>query len=85
VSHFWGEHQCLISAKQFCTSQFAMFLNSSHPDTGLVMNVYDVSGLYPNRGPGAGPLTGIALTNVPGEVWVTGKNWPKSYHIRLFG
>jgi glutamine cyclotransferase len=53
------------------------------PDTGLVKNMYNVSGLYPNRAPGAGPLTGITLTSVPGEVWVTGKHWPKSYRIKL--
>jgi glutaminyl-peptide cyclotransferase len=53
------------------------------PDTGLVTNMYNVSSLYPNRAPGAGPLSGIALTHVAGELWVTGKSWPKSYRIRL--
>jgi glutaminyl-peptide cyclotransferase len=53
------------------------------PDTGLVINMYDVSSLYPNRAPGAGALSGIALTPIPGEIWVTGQSWPASYLIRL--
>jgi glutaminyl-peptide cyclotransferase len=53
------------------------------PNTGLVKNMYDVSALYPNRDPSAGPLTGIALTGLPGQIMVTGKNWPKIYRIRL--
>jgi glutaminyl-peptide cyclotransferase len=53
------------------------------PDSGLVTNVYNLSALYTNRDPKADVLNGIALTNVPGEVWVTGKLWPYMYRIRL--
>jgi glutaminyl-peptide cyclotransferase len=53
------------------------------PKTGLVTNVYDVSSIYPNRDPAAGPLNGIALANSPRQIWVTGKSWPKMYRIEL--
>jgi glutaminyl-peptide cyclotransferase len=53
------------------------------PDTGLVTNTYDVSNVYPNRDSAAGPLNGIALTDMRGQIWVTGKSWPNMYRIEL--
>lgn len=51
--------------------------------TGTVLTVYDLRSLYTNRAPGSDVLNGIALTETPNELWVTGKLWPNMYRIRL--
>jgi glutamine cyclotransferase len=55
------------------------------PETGFVTTVYDLTTLFLNRPNSADVLNGIALTDVPDELWVTGKLWPNMYRIRLIG
>lgn len=53
------------------------------PTTGFVQQVYDFSSLYINRTPKADCFNGIALTDTPGELYVTGKWWPHMYRVKL--
>jgi glutaminyl-peptide cyclotransferase len=64
------------------------------PSTGFVRTIYNLASLFPAavRPKGADVLNGIALTydslqEVPSigtdQVWVTGKQWPYMYRIRL--
>jgi glutamine cyclotransferase len=53
------------------------------PRSGQVLRVYDMSQLYTNRSPSANTFNGIAATEIPNEIWVTGKFWPHMYRIRL--
>lgn len=50
---------------------------------GFVTTIYGLSGLFVDRPQGADVLNGIALTDKPNELWVTGKWWPNMYRIRL--
>eukprot|EP00934_Nitzschia_sp_Nitz4_P001924 Nitzschia sp. Nitz4//scaffold32_size149145//34493//35440//NITZ4_002870-RA/size149145-processed-gene-0.44-mRNA-1//1//CDS//3329548042//1924//frame0 len=51
------------------------------PTTGFITHQYDLSAL--ERPSNADVLNGIALTDTPNEIWVTGKLWPAMYLIRL--
>ena len=51
------------------------------PMTGFVTHQYDLASL--ERPGDANVLNGIALTDTPNEIWVTGKLWPTMYRIRL--
>ena len=51
------------------------------PNTGFVTHRYDLESLY--RPVVADVLNGIAMTDVPNEIWATGKLWPYMYRIRL--
>jgi glutamine cyclotransferase len=53
------------------------------PATGFVIQVYDFSHLYKDRTPKADCFNGIALTDTPGELFVTGKWWPHMYRVKL--
>jgi glutamine cyclotransferase len=53
------------------------------PTTGFVIQVYDFSHLYKDRTPKADCFNGIALTDTPGELFVTGKWWPHMYRVKL--
>jgi glutamine cyclotransferase len=62
------------------------FLVRIDRETGRVLTVYDLSSLYPasERDPSSDVLNGIAaVPDRPHEVWVTGKQWPFMYRIRL--
>lgn len=52
------------------------------PSTGRVVTQYDLSTL-PRPLLGVDVLNGIAVTNEPNVIWVTGKLWPSLYKIRL--
>ena len=55
------------------------------PQTGVVVSVIDLSGLQPAQNaaiPGE-VLNGIAYDAQSGQLFVTGKNWPYLYEIRL--
>ena len=54
-----------------------------NPQTGDVKKVYDFSGLYNDRIESADCFNGIALSDIEGQLFVTGKNWPHMYKIRL--
>jgi glutamine cyclotransferase len=51
--------------------------------TGVVIQSYDFTSLYPNRAPGADVLNGISVTDKDGEYWITGKLWPTMYRVKL--
>ena len=56
------------------------------PDSGAVTGVIDLSGLHPRqlrRDPNDDVLNGIAYDAENDRLFVTGKNWPKVFEIRL--
>lgn len=55
-----------------------------HPHSGKVEALVDCRGLLPRslRTPDTDVLNGIAL-DPGGQIWLTGKNWPLLYQIRL--
>lgn len=57
------------------------------PKTGDVTGLIDLTNLNPTRGPlqfdREKCLNGIAYNETAGTLYVTGKNWPKLYEIRL--
>ncbi len=56
-----------------------------NPKDGRVEGVIDCRGLLPNnlRTPSTDVLNGIAYDEKTGRIYLTGKNWPKLYEIRL--
>lgn len=52
-------------------------------DTGFVEQVYNFQELYVDRAQGADCFNGISVTDKPGELWVTGKQWPHMYRVKL--
>lgn len=56
-----------------------------NPKDGRVEGVIDCRGLLPDelRGPDTDVLNGIAYDKNAGKIYLTGKNWPKLYEIRL--
>ena len=63
------------------TSDLIVIIN---PETGRVESIVDCEGLLPDslRTSDTDVLNGIAV-NSKGEIYVTGKNWPKLYQISL--
>jgi glutaminyl-peptide cyclotransferase len=55
------------------------------PATGEVVRDYDLRGLLPDtdRGPGTDVLNGIAYDPDGNHLYVTGKNWPKLFEVKL--
>lgn len=55
------------------------------PETGDVVAWVDLTGLLPaqDRGPDTDVLNGIAYDAAGGRLFVTGKRWPKLFHIEL--
>ena len=55
------------------------------PATGAVNAVINCTGLLPasQRQPRTDVLNGIALDPATGNIWLTGKYWPKMYRIKL--
>lgn len=56
-----------------------------NPKTGEVEGAVDCSGLLsrPDRKPDTDVLNGIAYDKVSGKIYITGKNWPKLFEIKL--
>ena len=56
-----------------------------NPKDGRVEGLIDCRGLLPQRlyGPETDVLNGIAFNQADGKIYLTGKNWPKLYEIRL--
>lgn len=55
------------------------------PDTGKVVGWIDLTGLLPaaSRGPGTDVLNGVAYDPIGDRLFVTGKNWPTLFEIKL--
>jgi len=71
-----------IWANVWTTDQIAMI----DPHTGVVRGVLDLTGLLSPRDRGTARvdvLNGIAYDATQRRIFVTGKNWPKLYEIRL--
>jgi glutamine cyclotransferase len=75
----WDIHSNTVLANVWQTDLIVR-INSA---TGTVINQYDLSSLF--RDPQANVLNGIAITDTPNEIWVTGKLWSSMYLIRLKG
>lgn len=56
-----------------------------NPRTGKVEGVIDCSGLLPRKlhSDTTDVLNGIAFNPVDGKIYLTGKNWPKMYEVKL--
>ena len=56
-----------------------------NPKSGNVEGVIDCRGLLPKElfGPETDVLNGIAYNPENGKIYLTGKNWPKMYEVRL--
>jgi glutamine cyclotransferase len=56
-----------------------------NPKNGDVEGIIDCRGLLPNElfGPDTDVLNGIAYNPEDGKIYLTGKNWPKMYEIKL--
>lgn len=56
-----------------------------NPRTGVVEGVIDCSGLLPRKlhSDTTDVLNGIAFNPVDGKIYLTGKNWPKMYEVKL--
>ncbi len=56
-----------------------------NPKDGMVEGVIDCRGLLPRelRTPSTDVLNGIAYNEKTGRIYLTGKNWPKLYEVRL--
>lgn len=56
-----------------------------NPKDGRVEGIIDCKGLLPNnlKKPSTDVLNGIAYDEKTGKIYLTGKNWPKLYEIRI--
>ena len=64
------------------TSDMILIIN---PENGDVEGIVEASGLLPDalKTPDTDVLNGIAFNPSDGKIYLTGKNWPKLYEIRL--
>lgn len=64
------------------TSDLILIIN---PADGNVEATVDCSGLLPDtlRGPDTDVLNGIAYDSATGRIYLTGKNWPRLYEVRI--
>ena len=56
-----------------------------NPKTGKVEGLVDCTGLLPRalHEPSTDVLNGIAYDEKTGKIYLTGKNWPRLYEVRL--
>jgi len=56
-----------------------------NPKDGKIEGVIDCRGLLPKqlRTPDTDVLNGIAYNDKDGKIYLTGKNWPKLYEVKL--
>jgi len=56
-----------------------------NPDDGNVVSLIDLTGLRPeqNQAMQGEVLNGIAYDSINGKLYLTGKNWPSLYEVRL--
>lgn len=53
------------------------------PGSGRVNSIVDLKGLLKNGGAGVDVLNGIAWDEATGRIFVTGKNWPSLFEIKV--
>jgi glutaminyl-peptide cyclotransferase len=53
------------------------------PITGIVQHIYNFENLYKDRADSADCFNGISVTDKEDELWVTGKQWPVMFRIKL--
>lgn len=70
-----------IWANVYTSDQIAII----NPKDGKVEGIIDCSGLLPQalKGPETDVLNGIAYDPSTGKIYLTGKNWPRLYEVRL--
>ena len=56
-----------------------------NPSTGVVEAKIDCTGLLPKslKKPDTDVLNGIAVCPSDGRIYLTGKNWPRLYEVKL--
>ena len=74
-----------VNGRVFSNIWFSDEIVSIDPVTGLVKESYDFSDIWPKseRNPGADVLNGISITDIPNELFVTGKKWSKLFRVRI--
>jgi glutamine cyclotransferase len=74
-----------INGRVFANSWLTDEIVRIDPETGEVLGWVELRGLLPEdlRNPDTDVLNGIAYDPEGNRLWVTGKNWPQLYEIRL--
>lgn len=70
-----------VWANVYCTDMIVII----NPSTGIVEGVVDCTGLLPAklRDAETDVLNGIARNPADGKIYLTGKNWPRLYEVRI--
>lgn len=74
-----------IDGKIFANMWYRDFFLVFDPQDGALLNMYVFEHLWPEevRPDDADCFNGISVSDVRGEYFVTGKNWPKMYRVKL--
>ncbi|MDV7398586.1 glutaminyl-peptide cyclotransferase, partial [Arthrospira platensis SPKY1] len=72
-----------IGGEIFANVWYRDYIVRISPETGEVTGWIDLRGLWPNRRDREAVLNGIAYDDKHDRLFVTGKNWPRLYEIRL--
>ena len=73
----------MVNGLVFANIWYQNVLVAINPQDGKVVRVFDFGELYKDRTPTADCFNGISVTEKMDEVFVTGKNWPHMYRIKL--
>lgn len=73
----------MVNGFVFANVWYQNTLIAIDPQDGKTKRVYDFTNLYKDRIPAADCFNGISVTDKKNELFVTGKNWPYMYRIRL--
>mmetsp|Transcript_28068 Transcript_28068/g.64252 ORF Transcript_28068/g.64252 Transcript_28068/m.64252 type:complete len:354 (-) Transcript_28068:144-1205(-) len=68
-----------VNGRVLANRRYSDNIYNIDPKSGEVMKVYDFSSLRK----WSGVLNGISVSDKSGELFVTGKNWPQLYRIKL--
>ena len=75
----------LVHGRVFSNIWFSDEIVSIDPNSGLVRESYDFSGLWPKseRPRGTDVFNGISTSDVSNELFVTGKLWERMFRVRI--